>query len=164
MTGQDPRDPRDVERALEEYVAGTQESPSPGFADWVMRSVASEPMPRRGLGAMLASLVAVPGPYRRAAQVMAVALLLVAAIGSAAVVGSLIDAEPSPTPTPTIQPSPTEDPSPSPSASPSATPSPSPSPTPAVTPSPPGPMPTPTDEPDETETPEPPETPEPSDD
>jgi hypothetical protein len=157
------QDPRDVERALEEYVADTQESPSPGFSDWVMRSVATEPMPRRGLGATLAALVSIPGPYRRAAQVVAVALLLLAAIGSAAVVGSLVDQVPSPSPTPTIEASPTEEPSASPSASPTSTPSP----TAGPTATPPGPSPTPTDEPDETETPEPgetPESPEPSDD
>lgn len=152
------RDPRDVEQALEDYVEATQDSPTPGFTDWVMRSVATEPLPRRGLLAALAALVALPGPYRRAAQVALVGLLLVASLGTAMVVGSALDLTPGPgdpSPTPSIVPSP----SPSPEPSDTASPEPSPSTGPA-TPSPAGtPEPSPDDE---SETPDPGETPEPS--
>lgn len=150
------RDPRDLERDLESYVDDTQESPPPGFTDWVMRSVATEPMPRRGVLASLAQLVGGPGPTRRAAQVMAVALLLVAAIGSAVVVGSFLDDEPAPSPVPSIEPSPSF----------SVSPEPSPTPTEAASPTPAQPAPTPDDDldsPDPFETPDADETPEPSD-
>jgi hypothetical protein len=151
MTDQEPRR---ADRELADYVEATQESPSPGFTEWVMRSVAGEPLPRRGALASLAALMTLPGPYRRAAQVMALALILVAGIGSAAVVGSLID-EPSPSPGPTVEPSS--------EASPSVTPPPSPSP--VSTPAPPSPTPTESPEsPEPTETPEPGETPDASDD
>jgi hypothetical protein len=155
MTG---RDPRDVERDLESYVDDTQESPPPGFTDWVMRSVATEPVPRRGVLASLAQLVAGPGLTRRAAQVMAVALLLVAAVGSAVVVGSFLDDEPAPSPVPSIEPSP----SPSISIEPSPTETASPTPTPTAA----QPVPTPDDDldsPEPFETPDLDETPEPSD-
>jgi hypothetical protein len=154
------RDPREVERDLESYVDSTQESPPPGFTDWVMRSVTGEPMPRRGVLASLALLVGGPGPTRRAAQLMAVALLLVAMIGSAVVVGSILDEEPSPSPTPSIEPSP----SPSISVEPSPTPTEAASPTPTPTAA--QPVPTPDDDldtPEPFETPDPDETPEPSD-
>ena len=152
------RDLRDVEQALEEYASHTQETPPPGFSDWVMRSIATEPLPRRGVWASLTRLVGGGGPYRRAAQVALVAILLVASIGSAVAIGSLIDNDgPAPVPSPSVEASA--------SPSPSGSPAPSPSPTTAA--------PTPFESPDEsddedeletpeaTETPRPTETPQP---
>jgi len=60
---------RDLEKALADYAESMEGTPPPGFADWVMRSVDTEPLPRRGLIASLALLLRVPGPYRFAAQV-----------------------------------------------------------------------------------------------
>jgi hypothetical protein len=135
-------DPHDVERALEEYADHTQETPPPGFSDWVMRSIASEPLPRRGVWASLTRLVGGGGPYRRAAQVALVALLLVASIVSAVAIGSLIDNDgPAPVPSPSLEAS----------ASPSPTTA---APTPFESPDE-------SDDEDELETPEPTETPRP---
>jgi hypothetical protein len=135
-------DPRDVERALEEYADQTQETPPPGFSDWVMRSVAAEPLPRRGVWASLARLVGGGGPYRRAAQVALLALILVAGIGSAVAIGSLIDNDgPLPVPSPSLEASP----SPSPTSA---------APTPVESPDE-------SDDEDELETPEPTQTPRP---
>lgn len=151
------QDPRDLERALTDYADSTQETPPPGFADWVMRSVATEPLPRRGILASLSTLLVVPGPYRRAAQIVALALILVAGIGSAVVVGALVDNDPGPTPLPTVEASASPSPTPAPTPAPTASPSPTPLPTPTA-------VPVPTASPDETEdetqTPRPTETPE----
>jgi hypothetical protein len=152
MTDQDLRD---VERALTDYAGRTQGTPPPGFADWVMRSVAIEPLPRRGVLVSLAALLALPGPHRRAAQVVALALILFAGIGSAVVLGGLADNDhgPSPSPVPTVEASASPEPTPAPSA----LPSPTPTPTPTAAPTP---LASPHESEDEDETPEPAETPE----
>jgi hypothetical protein len=147
MTGHDPRD---LERALNDYVDETQDAPTPGFPDWVMRSVESEPLSRRGLLATL-GLRPLSAPQLRAVQLAAAALLLVAALGGAAVVGGLLEDEPIPIPTPSLEASPTA--LPSPTETPSPTPTAAPTPTPAESPD------DDLDSPDPDETPEPGETP-----
>ena len=163
MTDNDPRldEPgvRGVHEVLADYVSSTDAAPSPGFTDWVMRSIAAEPLPRRGLLASLALLLAAPGRSRLSAQAALVVLVLVAAIGSAVVIGEVGDLLPdnlgtSPSPVPGLE-------SPTPSVVPSEverTPSPTPGPTPAP---PPGAAPTAAPTPEESDDPS--ETPDPSD-
>jgi hypothetical protein len=144
---------RSVEAKLADYVASTDEAPSPGFTDWVMRSIEGEPVPRRGLAATLAFWFSQPGPMRRVAQAVVVVAIVAAGIGSAIAIGNLGGVLPQPgsspsplpsveaTPIPTAIPSPTTQPSPSPTANPTPIPTESP------------------DDTDEPETPEPEETP-----
>ena len=135
MTTHDPNlqdeELRAVERALADYASATGESPSPGFADWVMRSVSEEPMPRRGLLAGLARVLTVPGPYRLAAQAAVAIVILVAGVGSAVVLNQVVDR----LPTPVVSPSPIPSPAPTRSPEPSVTPSPSPTLAPSPAPS-----------------------------
>ena len=168
MTDSDPRhdgnggpDPlARVENTLEGYASSTEGSPPPGFADWVMRSVELEPMPRRGLIAGLVRLVTVPGPYRLAAQATLGAAIVVAGIGTAVVLDRALTVGPapggSPSPTQAIEGSPSPSLVPSPSPTPSETPDPT---TPST-----GPAPTSAETDDEHggETPRPSETPKPS--
>lgn len=157
MTERDPEldqpELRSVEAKLADYVASTDEAPSPGFTDWVMRSIGGEPAPRRGLAATLAFRFSQPGPMRRVAQAAVVVAIVAAGIGSAIAIGNLGGVLPQPgsspsplpsveaTPIPTASPSPTTQPSPSPTANPTPIPTESP------------------DDTDEPETPEPEETP-----
>lgn len=148
---------RSVEAKLADYVASTDDAPSPGFADWVMRSIEGEPAPRRGIAAAIALWFSQPGPMRRVAQAVVVVAIVAAGIGSAIAIGNLGGVLPqpgsSPSPLPSVEATPVPSASPSPSPRPSLSPSPSPTvnPTPIPTESP--------DDPDELETPEPEETP-----
>ncbi len=126
------------DRSLIDYVEETQDSPSPGFAEWVQRSVAHEPIPRRGPLALLTLLLTASGLRRLAAQAVVVAAVVVIGIGSAMAIGHFtgrppggpVDSSPSltpvvepdrsprPEPTPTeVAPSPTPTEAESPSAS-----------------------------------------------
>ena len=161
-----------ADRALADYASSVDAAPAPGFADWVMRSVAAEALPRRGFLAGLAVLLTVPGPYRLAARAAVVTLVLAAGVGSAVALGQITNLLPddrvgtSPSPVPSPEASPTISPTPSPSAEPSPSPSPSPTvepspsrsaaPTPAATPeASEGQSETPTQTPESSETPQP---------
>jgi hypothetical protein len=147
----------EVERALTDYGVSLEGSPPPGFVDWVMRSVADEPMPRRGWLVGFGGWLAMRGPYRTLAQAVVVVAIIAAGIGSALAFARIGDLLPGSTPSP----APSLDASPSPSVSPSVSPSPSPTPTPAPTVAPtPSPSPDETDDEGEIETPDPTRTPE----
>jgi hypothetical protein len=170
MTSHDERDPTQpgldpaeqaADRALTAYAEGMDENPAPGFTDWVMRSVASEPLPKRGFLAALGLLFATPGPTRRLAQAAVAVLILAVAVGTTygiARVGGLL---PDGSPAPSISPSPSPSAEPSETPAGSGTPSPSPTPDPSdddaasATPDPSD------DDHDASESPEPSDTPEP---
>ena len=148
---------RSMEAKLDDYAASTDDAPSPGFTDWVMRSIEAEPTPRRGLAAALALWFSQPGPMRLVAQAVVVVAIVAAGIGSAIAIGNFGGFLPQPGSSPSPLPSVEATPMPSPSSSPTLRPSLSPFPSPTVHPTP-----TPTESPDETdepETPEPGETP-----
>ncbi|HET9497143.1 MAG TPA: hypothetical protein VFP83_02345 [Candidatus Limnocylindria bacterium] len=145
----------EVEQTLTDYVSSLEGSPPPGFSDWVMRSVAEEPMPRHGWLTGFGGWLAMRGPYRTLAQAAIVIAIVAAGIGSALAFTRIGDLLPGSTPSPA--PSLEASPSPSVSPSPSATPTPTPAPTTAPRPSP---SPEETDDEGETETPEPTRTPE----
>ena len=125
---------RDVEPTvadMERYLADSAADPALDFADRVMREVASQPTPRRGLWAVLAGVGR--GPRKRmallAATVAAAVLAVVIAGQLPRLLPSNIGGSPEPSVTPTMEPSPTftitprptepatesEEPSPSPS-------------------------------------------------
>lgn len=153
----------EAERALNEYAASTEGTPPPGFSDWVMRSLAGERLPRRGLLASLAALLTTPGPRRLATQAVALSLVVVVGVASAVALGQVGNLLPdnnvgtSP-PVPSVESTPSLGPTPT------AEPTPSPTTTPVVEPPPSGaaepiPVPTPEESEDESQTPSPSETP-----
>ncbi len=121
---------RSVDAQLTDYAASTDDAPSPGFTDWVMRSVEAEPLPRRGLAASVALWLNRPGPMRMVAQAVLVVAIVAAGVGSAIAIGNLGGLLPGPGATPSPAPSVEATPLPSPSATPSPSPSPTISPTP----------------------------------
>jgi hypothetical protein len=162
VSGRDPEldrpELRRIDQTLTDYAVSTDDAPSPGFADWVMRSVANEPLPRRGLLVSLGLLLTTPGPYRMVAQAAVVVVIVVAGIGSGVAIGQIDNLFPdkvgtSPSPLPSLEASPPS--SPRPTVSPTATPPPTLTPTRSAAPSP-------EESEEESETPEPSETPNPS--
>jgi hypothetical protein len=143
-------DELEADRALASYVAASDESPSPGFVDWVMESVAVEPAPRRGLIAVLGLWLAEPGPLRLAAQVGVITLVLAAGIGSALAISNFGSLLPAPGSSPTLSiPPPAGSPTPTPTPSPTPTATPTPSPTPQASPAPQDPTPSESEDEDE---------------
>ncbi len=103
--------PRDLEPTvadLDRYLADSAADPAPDFADRVMGAVASQPVPRRGLWAVLA------GPWTGDRGRMALLAAAVAAAVLAVVIAgqlprllpSNIGGSPEPSVTPTMEPSP----------------------------------------------------------
>jgi hypothetical protein len=104
-----------ADRVLSNYVDDTQEALPPGFTDWVMRSVAYEKIPKRGLLTGMARLVHTP--TLRPLQVAVMVFAVLAAAGAALALGEAAGVLPGPGssgPThaaTTASPSPTEEPS-----------------------------------------------------
>lgn len=127
MSERDPElqdDPqlRAADARLASYQDATDDAPSPGFADWVMRSIESEPVPRRGFAAAFASWYRQPGPMRTLAQAVVVVAIVAAGIGSAIAIGNLGGLNPGPGGEPTPISTPATSASPSPAASPTPEP------------------------------------------
>jgi hypothetical protein len=115
---------------LDRYLADSDTEPSRGFADRVMEAVGSEPIPRRGVLALLATTFSSErGRVALVAATVAVAVMAVVATGQLTKIlptqfgGSpqpSQSAPASPEPSPSGTPSPSPSSSPSPSAEPSA--------------------------------------------
>jgi hypothetical protein len=117
---------------LERYQADSDSGPSRGFADRVMHAVEAEPIPRRGVLALLSATFSTDrGRVALMAATVAVAVLAVVATGQLARVLPTQFGSPPPSPTvpaspePSLPVTPSSSPSlsPSPSVSPSAEPS-----------------------------------------
>jgi len=116
---------------LDRYLTDSDADPSRGFADRVMEAVESEPIPRRGVLALLATAFSTDrGRVALMAATVAVAVLAVVATGQLArILPDQVGGSPQPSqsapaslePSPSITPSPSPRISPSPSVSPSAT-------------------------------------------
>ncbi len=122
--------PRDLEPTvadLERYLADSASDPAPDFSDRVMREVATQPAPRRGLWAVVAGTWAGDrGRMALLAATVAAAVLAVVIFGQ---LPRLLPSNLGGSPSPTIEPSPTFTVSPQPTepATQSEEPSPSPS-------------------------------------
>jgi uncharacterized membrane protein YgcG len=109
---------------LDRYLADSDSGPARGFADRVMEAVESEPIPRRGVLAVLATTFSSDrGRVVLMAATVAVAVLAVVATGQLARI--LPTQFGSPQPSPSVQASPEPSPSITPSPSPRVSPSPS---------------------------------------
>lgn len=140
-----PRDLEPTVEDLERYLADSAADPASDFADRVMGQVASEPVPRRGLWAVLAGAFAGDrGRMALLAATVAAAILAVVIVGQLPrILPSNVGGSPEPSALPTREPSPSftvspqptepatesEEPSPSPSDDEDRTPRPSASPT-----------------------------------
>jgi hypothetical protein len=113
---------------LDRYLADSDTEPSRGFADRVMEAVGSEPTPRRGVLAVLATTFSSErGRVALMAATVVVAVMAVVATGQLAKIVPTLGGSPQPSQTapvsPEASPSLTPSPSPSSSASPSTEPS-----------------------------------------
>jgi hypothetical protein len=111
---------------LDRYLADSDTDPSRGFADRVMEAIESEPIPRRGVLALLATTFSTDrGRVALMAATVAVAVLAVVATGQLARILPTQFGSPHPSPSVPASPEPSPPITPSPSVSPSAEPSPS---------------------------------------
>jgi hypothetical protein len=110
---------------LDRYLAASDTEPSRGFADRVMEAVGSEPIPRRGVLALLATTLS--SERGRVALMAATVVLAVMAVVATGQLAKILPTQfgASPQPSQSVPASPEPSPSLAPSASPSSSPSPS---------------------------------------